>query len=80
LDGRTGVHGGRTEIYIQRAQVVLLGLLIYEFTAWWKLQAWSKRMSPIGPSRQAAFYGPTVANGALRTWLDLPLAGPGREW
>ena len=26
-----------------------------------------------GPSRQAAFFGPTVANGALRTWLDLQL-------
>jgi hypothetical protein len=24
-----------------------------------------------GPSRQAAFFGPAVANGALRTWLDL---------
>ena len=30
--------------------------------------------SPFGPSRQAAFFGPTVANGALRTWLDLQLA------
>jgi hypothetical protein len=30
-------------------------------------------MSLIGPSRQAAFFGPTVANGALRTWLDLQL-------
>jgi hypothetical protein len=27
-----------------------------------------------GPSRQAAFFGPTVANGALRTLLDLQLA------
>ena len=25
----------------------------------------------MAPSRQAAFFGPTVANGALRTWLDL---------
>jgi hypothetical protein len=33
-------------------------------------------MSPSGPSRQAAFFGPTVANGALRTWLDLQLAPP----
>jgi hypothetical protein len=33
-------------------------------------------MSPHGPSRQAAFFGPTVANGALRTWLDLQLAPP----
>jgi len=24
-----------------------------------------------GPSRQAAFFGPTVANGAQPTWLDL---------
>ena len=31
-------------------------------------------MSVIGPSRQAAFFGPTVANGALRTLLDLQLA------
>jgi hypothetical protein len=31
-------------------------------------------MSPAGPSRQAAFFGATVANGALRTWLDLQLA------
>ena len=30
----------------------------------------------IDPSRQAAFFGPTVANGALRTWLDLHLAPP----
>jgi len=27
-----------------------------------------------GTSRQAAFFGPTVANGALRTCLDLQLA------
>ena len=26
-----------------------------------------------GPSRQAAFFRPTVANGALRTLLDLQL-------
>ena len=31
------------------------------------------------PSRQAAFFGPTVANGALRTWLDLQFAPPSRE-
>ena len=33
-------------------------------------------MSPIGPSRQAAFFRPTVANGALRTWLDCSLPHP----
>jgi hypothetical protein len=33
-------------------------------------------MVGIGPPRQAAFFGPTVANGALRTWLDLQLARP----
>jgi hypothetical protein len=33
-------------------------------------------ISGCGPSRQAAFSGPTVANGALRTWLDLQLAPP----
>ena len=32
-----------------------------------------------GPSRQAAFFGPTVANGALRTWLDLLLVPSSRE-
>jgi hypothetical protein len=32
-----------------------------------------------GPSRQAAFFGPTVANGALRTWLDLQLAPTSRD-
>jgi hypothetical protein len=32
--------------------------------------------SASGPSRQAAFFKPTVANGALRTWLDLQLACP----
>jgi hypothetical protein len=32
------------------------------------------REAEIGPLRQAAFFGPTVANGALRTWLDLLLA------
>jgi hypothetical protein len=32
-----------------------------------------------GPSRQAAFFGPTVANGTLRTWLDLQLAPPCRD-
>jgi hypothetical protein len=31
-------------------------------------------MSAIGPLRQAAFFGPTVAGGALRTLLDLQLA------
>ena len=36
-------------------------------------------MSLPGPSRQAAFFKPTVANGALRTWLDLQLAPPSRE-
>jgi hypothetical protein len=38
-------------------------------------------MQPVedGPSRQAAFFGPTVANGALRTWLDLPLVPPDRK-
>ena len=36
-------------------------------------------MSQFGPSRQAAFFEPTVANGALRTWLDLQLAPPSRE-
>jgi hypothetical protein len=35
--------------------------------------------SVVGPSRQAAFFGPTVANGALRTWVDLQLAPPSRE-
>jgi hypothetical protein len=38
------------------------------------------RESVVGPSRQAAFFGPTVANGALRTWLDLQLAPPSRDW
>ena len=32
--------------------------------------------SLFGPSRQAAFFGPTVANGAERTWLDPQLAPP----
>ena len=32
-----------------------------------------------GPSRQAAIFGPIVANGALRTWLDLQLAPPNRD-
>jgi hypothetical protein len=36
-------------------------------------------MSGCGPSRQAAFFGPTVANGPLRTWLGLQLAAPCRE-
>jgi hypothetical protein len=35
--------------------------------------------SGCGPSRQAAFFKPTVANGALRTWLDLQLAAPSRS-
>jgi hypothetical protein len=35
--------------------------------------------SEFGPSRQAAFFGPTVANGALRTWLDLPPVRASRE-
>ena len=29
--------------------------------------------------RQAAFFGPTVANGVLRTWPDLQLAPPSRD-
>ena len=36
-------------------------------------------MSACGPSRQAAFFKPTVANGALRTLLDLQLAPPSRH-
>jgi hypothetical protein len=36
-------------------------------------------MSPPGTSRQAAFFAPTVANGALRTWLDLPPVRASRE-
>jgi hypothetical protein len=37
-------------------------------------------MSPkLAHSRQATFFGPTVANGALRTWLDLQLAPPSRD-
>ena len=39
----------------------------------------NKPMTVVGRSRQAAFFGPTVANGALRTWLDLRLAPPSRE-
>jgi hypothetical protein len=35
-------------------------------------------MSLIGTSRQAAFFGPTVANGALRTLLD-PAACPAQS-
>ena len=31
-------------------------------------------MSACGPSRQAAFFKPTVANGALRTWSDFRCA------
>jgi hypothetical protein len=30
--------------------------------------------SGCGPSRQAAFFGPTVANGAFRTWSDFRCA------
>ena len=36
-------------------------------------------MSARGASRQAAFFEWTVANGALRTWLDLQLAPPVRS-
>jgi hypothetical protein len=39
----------------------------------------ARLMSLNGPSRQAAFFGPTVANGALRTWLDLQLSPPSRS-
>jgi hypothetical protein len=35
--------------------------------------------SVAGASRQAAFFKPTVANGALRTLLDLQLAPPSRS-
>ena len=37
------------------------------------------RESVVALTRQAAFFGPTVANGALRTWLDLQLAPPSRD-
>jgi hypothetical protein len=37
-------------------------------------------MSAIGPSRPIAFWWPTVAFGACRTWLERRPAGPGREW
>ena len=42
---------------------------------------WPKlpRLSSTLPLRQAAFFGLTVANGALRTWLDLQLAPPSRD-
>ena len=42
---------------------------------------WPKlpRPSSTLPSRQAASFGPTVANGALRTWLDLQLDPPSRD-
>jgi hypothetical protein len=36
-------------------------------------------MSESGPYQQAAFFGPTVANGALRTWQDLQLTPPSRD-
>jgi hypothetical protein len=36
-------------------------------------------MAPVGPSRQAVFFGLTVASGALRTWLDLQLAPSSRS-
>ena len=36
-------------------------------------------MSQIGLQRQAAFFGPTVANWELRTWLDRQLAPPSRD-
>ena len=35
--------------------------------------------SAFDPSRQAAFFKPTVANGVLRTLLDLQLAPPSRS-
>jgi hypothetical protein len=38
-----------------------------------------RAMSVLGPSRQAAFVAPTVANGAIAEWLDLQLAPPGRD-
>ena len=30
----------------------------------------------MAPSRQAAFFGPTVANGAFRTWPELAACPP----
>jgi len=33
----------------------------------------------MGPSRQTAFFRPSVANGALRRWLDLQVAPPSRD-
>ena len=37
-------------------------------------------MSLIGPFTDGLpFSGPTVGNGALRTWLDLQLAPPSRD-
>jgi hypothetical protein len=38
------------------------------------------RCRRLGPYRQAAFFAPTVANGTLRTWQDLQLAPPSRDW
>ena len=32
------------------------------------------------PFTTGRFFGPTVANGALRTWLDLPFAPPCSDW
>jgi hypothetical protein len=45
----------------------------------YKLTLLQRQNDASGPSRQAAFFGPTVANGALRAWPDLQLARPGRD-
>jgi hypothetical protein len=55
-------------------------------TPWW--WGYTETVSPCPPRLHrislplttAAFFGPTVANGAVRTWLDLQLAPPCRDW
>jgi hypothetical protein len=37
------------------------------------------RLPMLALNDKAAFFGPTVANKALRTWLDLQLAPPNRD-
>jgi len=64
-------------VVIARRQIILLINRFFGQSGFgWRM---TFATSEFGPSRQAAFFGPTVANGALRTWLDLQLAPPSRE-
>jgi hypothetical protein len=65
---------GRVEPFVGRQQRLQRLLAIKPTRSPVRFDLSDRATSVVGPSLQAAFFGPTVANGALRTLLDLQLA------